>query len=88
LPIGDRIERFDGLRLRPGVELHRPAGTMDARRPPNGRPIGRRRARVRLAAREARDLGDPADELSPIRQLQLTTFNGENWQPIGDVLSD
>jgi branched-chain amino acid transport system substrate-binding protein len=25
---------------------------------------------------------------SPIRQLQLTTFNGENWQPIGDVLSD
>jgi hypothetical protein len=25
---------------------------------------------------------------SPIRQLQLTTFNGENWRPIGDVLSD
>ena len=25
---------------------------------------------------------------SPIRQLQLTTFNGEHWEPIGDVLSD
>ena len=25
---------------------------------------------------------------SPIRQLQLSTFNGEGWDPIGDVLSD
>jgi branched-chain amino acid transport system substrate-binding protein len=25
---------------------------------------------------------------SPIRQLQLATFNGEGWDPIGDVLSD
>jgi branched-chain amino acid transport system substrate-binding protein len=25
---------------------------------------------------------------SPIRQLQLATFNGENWDPFGDVLSD
>jgi branched-chain amino acid transport system substrate-binding protein len=25
---------------------------------------------------------------SPIRQLQLTTFNGANWEPIGEVLSD
>ena len=25
---------------------------------------------------------------SPIRQLQLTTFNGANWEPIGDVMSD
>ena len=25
---------------------------------------------------------------SPIRQLQLATFNGGNWDPIGDVLSD
>jgi branched-chain amino acid transport system substrate-binding protein len=25
---------------------------------------------------------------SPIRQLQLTTFNGANWEAIGDVLSD
>jgi ABC-type branched-subunit amino acid transport system substrate-binding protein len=25
---------------------------------------------------------------SPIRQLQLATFNGEHWEPIGDVLSD
>jgi branched-chain amino acid transport system substrate-binding protein len=25
---------------------------------------------------------------SPIRQLQLTTFNGEHWEPNGDVLSD
>ena len=25
---------------------------------------------------------------SPIRQLQLATFNGANWEPIGDVLSD
>jgi branched-chain amino acid transport system substrate-binding protein len=25
---------------------------------------------------------------SPIRQLQLATFNGANWDPIGDVLSD
>ena len=25
---------------------------------------------------------------SPIRQLQLTTFNGAHWEPIGDVLSD
>jgi branched-chain amino acid transport system substrate-binding protein len=25
---------------------------------------------------------------SPIRQLQLETFNGANWEPIGDVLSD
>jgi branched-chain amino acid transport system substrate-binding protein len=24
----------------------------------------------------------------PIRQLQLTTFNGEHWEPSGDVLSD
>jgi branched-chain amino acid transport system substrate-binding protein len=25
---------------------------------------------------------------SPIRRMQLTTFNGEYWEPIGDVLSD
>ena len=25
---------------------------------------------------------------SPIRQLQLTAFTGEHWEPIGDVLSD
>lgn len=25
---------------------------------------------------------------SPIRQMQLTTFNGEHWEPTGDVLSD
>jgi branched-chain amino acid transport system substrate-binding protein len=25
---------------------------------------------------------------SPIRQLQLAAFNGENWQPVGEVLSD
>jgi branched-chain amino acid transport system substrate-binding protein len=25
---------------------------------------------------------------SPIRQLQLTSFNGERWEPIGDVMSD
>jgi branched-chain amino acid transport system substrate-binding protein len=25
---------------------------------------------------------------SPIRQLQLVTFNGEHWEPIGDLLSD
>jgi branched-chain amino acid transport system substrate-binding protein len=25
---------------------------------------------------------------SPIRQLQLTTFNGANWEPSGEVLSD
>ena len=25
---------------------------------------------------------------SPIRQLQLQTFNGEGWDPIGDVMSD
>jgi branched-chain amino acid transport system substrate-binding protein len=25
---------------------------------------------------------------SPIRQLQLATFSGENWTPIGHVLSD
>jgi branched-chain amino acid transport system substrate-binding protein len=25
---------------------------------------------------------------SPIRQLQLTTFDGERWEPIGEVLSD
>jgi branched-chain amino acid transport system substrate-binding protein len=25
---------------------------------------------------------------SPIRQFQLETFDGENWQPIGDVMSD
>ena len=25
---------------------------------------------------------------SPIRQMQLTTFTGEHWEPIGDVLSD
>jgi branched-chain amino acid transport system substrate-binding protein len=25
---------------------------------------------------------------SPIRQLQLATFTGANWEPIGDVLSD
>jgi branched-chain amino acid transport system substrate-binding protein len=25
---------------------------------------------------------------SPIRQLQLTTFNGANSEPIGEVLSD
>jgi branched-chain amino acid transport system substrate-binding protein len=25
---------------------------------------------------------------SPIRQSQLTTFNGEHWEPIGDVMSD
>jgi branched-chain amino acid transport system substrate-binding protein len=25
---------------------------------------------------------------SPIRQLQLTTFNGANWEPVGEVLSD
>jgi branched-chain amino acid transport system substrate-binding protein len=25
---------------------------------------------------------------SPIRQLQLTAFNGEHWEPIGSVLSD
>jgi branched-chain amino acid transport system substrate-binding protein len=25
---------------------------------------------------------------SPIRQLQLQTFNGESWGPIGDVISD
>jgi branched-chain amino acid transport system substrate-binding protein len=25
---------------------------------------------------------------SAIRQLQLATFNGENWEPFGDVLSD
>jgi len=25
---------------------------------------------------------------SPIRQLQLMTFNGEHWEPMGDVLSD
>ena len=25
---------------------------------------------------------------SPIRQLQLATFSGEGWDPIGEVLSD
>ena len=25
---------------------------------------------------------------SPIRQLQLAMFNGSNWEPVGDVLSD
>jgi branched-chain amino acid transport system substrate-binding protein len=25
---------------------------------------------------------------SPVRQLQLATFNGANWEPIGEVLSD
>ena len=25
---------------------------------------------------------------SPIRQLYLATFNGANWEPVGDVLSD
>jgi branched-chain amino acid transport system substrate-binding protein len=25
---------------------------------------------------------------NPIRQLQLATFNGENWEPIGDVLGE
>ena len=25
---------------------------------------------------------------SPIRQLQLAAFNGENWEPVGEVLSD
>ena len=25
---------------------------------------------------------------SPIRELQLTTFTGEHWEPFGDVLSD
>ena len=25
---------------------------------------------------------------SPIRQLQLQRFNGEGWDPIGDVMSD
>ena len=25
---------------------------------------------------------------SPIRDLQPATFNGENWEPIGEVLSD
>jgi branched-chain amino acid transport system substrate-binding protein len=25
---------------------------------------------------------------SPIRQLQLATFDGANWEPIGEVLSD
>ena len=25
---------------------------------------------------------------SPIRQLQLSKFDGESWQPLGDVMSD
>ena len=25
---------------------------------------------------------------SPIRQMQLATFNGANWEPVGEVLSD
>jgi branched-chain amino acid transport system substrate-binding protein len=25
---------------------------------------------------------------SPIRQLQLSTFNGESWEPFGDLVSD
>ena len=27
------------------------------------------------------------DNFSPIRQLQLATFNGQSWQQFGDVLS-
>ena len=25
---------------------------------------------------------------SPIRQLQLQRFNGANWEPVGEILSD
>jgi branched-chain amino acid transport system substrate-binding protein len=28
------------------------------------------------------------DNFGPIRQMQLATFNGEHWEPIGDVMSD
>jgi branched-chain amino acid transport system substrate-binding protein len=28
------------------------------------------------------------DNYSPIRQLQLRSFDGENWNPIGEVISD
>jgi branched-chain amino acid transport system substrate-binding protein len=27
-------------------------------------------------------------DYSPIRQMQLTTFTGEHWEPFGDVLND
>ena len=27
-------------------------------------------------------------DYSPIRQMQLATFNGESWELFGDVLSD
>ena len=50
------IQGLDGLRRRAGVELHRSAGAVDPRRPS-------RRARSRLAAREAGSLGDRADKL-------------------------
>src|SRR5271165_786787 len=57
LPIGNRIEGLDGLRSRARIELHRPAGAMDARRPSR-----RLESRLRLAAREAGGLGDLAHE--------------------------
>jgi len=53
LPIGDRVEGLDGLRRCPGVELHRPASAIDARRPPwDG-----------LAACEPRGLGEETNDI-------------------------
>ena len=26
------------------------------------------------------------DNFSPIRQMQLATFNGKNWEPFGEIL--
>src|SRR5208283_1710623 len=57
LPVGDRVQGLDGLRRRAGVELHRPAGAMDARRPSR-----RLKGRFCLPAGEARSLGDLAHE--------------------------
>ena len=53
LLVGYGVEGLDGLRRRPRIELHRPAGAIDPWRT----------LWDRLAAREPRSLGDPADKL-------------------------
>ena len=53
-----------------------------------GRPISRRRVRLRLTAGEARDLGDPADELGGNRVRPQAGLRGEAGNVEGVVAGE
>ena len=73
---GDNRAGAEAMRERPVAREHHAAGGQSQKVPPAA------------ALWPGITVNTSPTNYSPVRQLQLATFNGANWEPVGEVLSD